>query len=374
MPSEKAIDRLLNAVLEKDVSDIHFKVGSIPMIRKAGEIVQVSEFAIMKEEHIEKIVDELVNEFQAERLARGEEVDLGYSLPGKARFRVNIYHQRGTPAIVMRRIPYEIPEIDELGLPEVAKKIAMEPRGLILVTGVTGSGKSTTIAAMLNYINKNRSAHIVTIEDPIEFLHRDIKSTICQREVGIDTQSWSSGLRSVFRQDPDIILIGEMRDPETISTALTCAETGHLVLSTLHTTDTMETISRIIDIFPSEQQQLVRLQLGQLICGIISQRLLPGKQDENEEGENSRRALAAEVLVRSSTVTECIIHPEKTYLLTETIEKSYSQYGMQTFDMALHQLIVNDKIERETALAAASNPTKLDLKLKGIETASDWRM
>ncbi len=374
MPSEKAIDRLLNAVLEKDVSDIHFKVGSIPMIRKAGEIVQVAEFALMKEEHIEKIVDELVNEFQAERLARGEEVDLGYSLPGKARFRVNIYHQRGTPAIVMRRIPYEIPDIDELGLPEVAKKIAMEPRGLILVTGVTGSGKSTTIAAMLNYINKNRSAHIVTIEDPIEFLHRDIKSTICQREVGIDTQSWSSGLRSVFRQDPDIILIGEMRDPETISTALTCAETGHLVLSTLHTTDTMETISRIIDIFPSAQQQLVRLQLGQLICGIISQRLLPGKQDENEEGENGRRALAAEVLVRSSTVTECIIHPEKTYLLTETIEKSYSQYGMQTFDMALHQLIVNGKIERETALAAASNPTKLDLKLKGIETASDWRM
>lgn len=374
MPNEKAVDRLLNAVLEKDVSDIHFKVGSFPIIRKAGNIIHVADFEPMKTEHVQRIVDELVTEYQAERLARGEEVDLGYSLPGKARFRVNIYHQRGTPAIVMRRIPYEIPDIDELGLPEVVKKIAMEPRGLVLVTGVTGSGKSTTIAAMINYINKNRSAHIITIEDPIEFLHRDINSTICQREVGIDTQSWSSGLRSVFRQDPDIILIGEMRDPETIATALTGAETGHLVLSTLHTMDTMETISRIIDVFPSAQQHLVRLQLGQLICGIVSQRLLPGKQNDDEEGENTARVLAAEVLVRSSTVTECIIHPDKTYLLTETIEKSYSQYGMQTFDMALYQLIVNDKIDKEIALASASNPTKLDLKLKGIETASDWKM
>lgn len=374
MPNEKAVDRLLNAVLEKDVSDIHFKVGSIPIIRKAGKIIHVAEFKPMKKEHIDKIVNELVSEYQAERLARGEEVDMGYSLPGKARFRVNIYHQRGTPAVVMRRIPYEIPDIDELGLPEVVKKIALEPRGLVLVTGVTGSGKSTTIAAMINYINQNRSTHIVTIEDPIEFLHRDINSTICQREVGIDTKSWSSGLRSVFRQDPDIILIGEMRDPETIATALTGAETGHLVLSTLHTTDTMETISRIIDVFPSAQQHLVRLQLGQLICGIISQRLLPAKQSDDEEGENTSRVLAAEILVRSSTVTECIIHPEKTYLLTETIEKSYSQYGMQTFDMALYQLIVNDKIDKETALASASNPTKLDLRLKGIETASDWKM
>ncbi|MCD4848174.1 MAG: PilT/PilU family type 4a pilus ATPase [Candidatus Aegiribacteria sp.] len=375
MPDEKAVDRLLNAVLEKDVSDIHFKVGSIPIIRKAGMIIHVAEFKPMKTEHVQKIVDELVSEYQAERLARGEEVDLGYSLPGKARFRVNIYNQRGTPAVVMRRIPYEIPDIDELGLPEVVKKIAMEPRGLVLVTGVTGSGKSTSIAAMINYINQNRSVHIVTIEDPIEFLHRDINSTICQREVGIDTQSWSSGLRAVFRQDPDVILIGEMRDPETIATALTGAETGHLVLSTLHTTDTMETISRIIDVFPSSQQHLVRLQLGQLISGIISQRLLPGKQnDEDEEGENTSRVLAAEVLVRSSTVTECIIHPDKTYLLTETIEKSFSQYGMQTFDMALYQLIVNDKIDKETALASASNPTKLDLRLKGIETASDWKM
>lgn len=373
MPDEKAVDRLLNAVLEKDVSDIHFKIGSLPIIRKAGEIVHVSEFAPIKTEHMDRIIDELVSEKQAERLGRGEEVDLGYSLPGKARFRVNIYHQRGTRAVVMRRIPYEIPMIDELGLPEVVKKIAMEPRGLVLVTGATGTGKSTTIAAMIDHINKNRTSHIVTIEDPIEFLHRDINCTICQREVGIDTKSWSSGLRSVFRQDPDVILIGEMRDPETIATALTCAETGHLVLSTLHTTDTMETISRIIDIFPSSQQHLVRFQLGQLMCGIISQRLLPGKQNEEEE-LNAKRVLASEVLVQSATVSECIVNPEKTYLLTDIIEKSFTTYGMQTFDMALYQLIVDDKIDKETALASASNPTKLDLRLKGIETASDWRM
>jgi len=367
MAEEKAIDKLLNAVLEEDVSDIHFKVGSKPIIRKSGEIVHVKEFAPMKAAHIKRIISEMLTKRQAEKFAEGNELDLGYALEGTARFRVNIYNQRGTPAMVMRRIPYEVPEIDELGLPEVVKKIAMEPRGLVLVTGATGTGKSTTIAAMINHINQNRSAHVVTIEDPIEFLHTDNKSTICQREVGIDTQDWSTGLRAVFRQDPDVILIGEMRDAESVATAITGAETGHLVLSTLHTTDAMETISRIIDVFPPEQQHLVRLQLGQLISGIISQRLLPGTGGIG-------RVLAAEVLVHSSTVTECIIKPDKTYLLTETMEKSYSQYGMQTFDMALYHLILKEKIDRETALAAASNPSKLDLKLKGIETASDWRM
>ena len=368
MSHEKAIDKLLNAVLDDDVSDMHFKVGSKPIIRKLGEIVHVEEFSTMRTEHIQRLIGEMISESQAEDFARGNELDLGYSLEGKARFRVNIYHQRGTPAMVLRKIPFEIPDIDDLGLPEVVKDIAMEQRGLILVTGATGTGKSTTIAAMINHINHNRSAHIVTIEDPIEFLHSDINCTICQREVGIDTKDWRTGLRSVFRQDPDIILIGEMRDAESISTALIGAETGHLVLSTLHTTDTMETVSRIIDVFPQAQQHLIRLQLGQLIIGIVSQRLLPSLT------EDDRRVLAAEVLVQSSTVTACIINPEKTYLLTETMEKSYSQYGMQTFDMALHNLLLDGKIDRETAIAAASNPTKLDLRLKGIETASDWRM
>jgi len=368
MPEEKAVDVLLNAVLEEDVSDIHFKVGSKPIIRKSGEILHVEDFSTIKTEHMLRIIEEMLNAQQTEKFKRGEELDLGYALQGKARFRVNIYHQRGTPAMVMRKIPYIVPELDDLGLPEVVKHLSMEQRGLILVTGATGTGKSTTIAAMINHINQNRSAHVVTIEDPIEFLHTDNKSTICQREVGIDTQDWSTGLRAVFRQDPDVILIGEMRDAQSVATAITGAETGHLVLSTLHTTNAMETISRIIDVFPPTQQHLVRLQLGQLIAGIISQRLLPGK------GEDHRRVLAAEILVQSSTVTECIIKPDKTYLLTETMQKSFSQYGMQTFDMALYNLILDDKIEKETALAAATNPTQLDLRLKGIETASDWRM
>jgi len=243
----------------------------------------------------------------------------------------------------------------------------MERRGLVLVTGATGSGKSTTLAAMINEINSRRKAHVVTIEDPIEFLHPDNKCSVCQREVGIDTPSWPSALRAVFRQDPDVILIGEMRDAETAMIALTGAETGHLVMSTLHTTDAPETINRIIDMFPGYQQKQIRVQLGGLLKAVISQRLLPGVQGKD-------RVLASEIMVHTATIGNCISDPEKFHLIHETMESGGNQYGMQTFDMCLYNLLKQGKIDEETALAAATNPTGLDLKIKGVESAEDWRI
>jgi len=367
MAEARGIDKLLSMLLSEDVSDIHFKVGSPPLQRRNGAMAPAEGFGPLQMEHVTKLVEEITTPAQKEAYARGQELDIAHSLPGKARFRVNIYRQRGSPAIVMRRIPYEIPPMEALGLPPIVRRIALEPRGLVLVTGATGSGKSTTLAAMIEHINQNRHCHIVSIEDPIEFLHKDGNSSICQREVGIDTESWGSALRAVFRQDPDVILIGEMRDAESAGVALTGAETGHLVLSTLHTSDAPETINRIIDMFPAHQQRQVRTQLGGLIRAVISQRLLPTR-------EGRGLVLAAEVLVHTAFVQSCIIDPLKTHLIRDAIEQSGPQYGMQSFDMALLRLLAEGRITEETALAASSNPTALQLKLKGVETPSDWRM
>ncbi len=367
MGQKKAIDSILEALVDDQVSDIHFKVGSPPVVRRTGAIIHSKEFPSFTTEHLVQITNEVTNEIQRERIALGQEVDLAYSLSGKARFRVNIFNQRGTPAIVMRKIPFEIPRLEDLGHPDVVRRICSEQRGLVLVTGATGSGKSTTLAAMINEINETKTSHVVTIEDPIEFLHPDINCSICQREVGIDTPSWSTALRAVFRQDPDVILIGEMRDAETAMIALSGAETGHLVMSTLHTTDAPETINRIIDMFPAYQQKQVRIQLGGLLKAVISQRLLPAAGGKG-------RVLASEILVHTATVGNCIQDSEKSHLLHDTMEQGGNTYGMQTFDMCLYNLLKDEKIDEETALAAATNPTGLDLKIKGVESADDWRI
>jgi twitching motility protein PilT len=285
-------------------------------------------------------------------------------VPGLGRFRCNIFQQRGTVGMVLRVIPVKILSIRELMLPVVLEKIAEERRGLILCTGTTGSGKSTTLAAMIDYINGHRTEHIMTVEDPIEFLHRDKKSIVNQREIEVDTKSFSQALRSALRQDPDVILVGEMRDYETIETALTAAETGHLVLSTLHTMDATETINRIISVFPPHQQKQIRLQLAAVLKAVVSLRLLP-------RADGLGRVPAAEVLISTAFIRDCIENKEKTKLIKDAIGQGTSQYGMQTFDQSLYVLYKNGLITLDEALRRASNPDEFRLKLQGIQSTSD---
>ncbi len=306
----------------------------------------------------------VMNAKQREKFKERCEIDLAYSVPGLGRFRANVFQQRGTVGIVMRVIPIKIQTVGELNLPPSLEKICMEPRGLILVTGTTGSGKSSTLAAMIDHINAGRSGHIVTIEDPIEFLHRDKKSLVNQREVGVDTPSFSEALRSALRQDPDIILVGEMRDYETISTAILAAETGHLVMSTLHTVDATETVNRIISVFPPYQQKQIRLQLGAVIKGIIAQRLIP-------RADGKGRVPAVEVCIATATVRECIIDPDKTRKLNEVIAAGVSQYSMQTFDQSLMSLYMRALITYETALQWCTNPDDFALRVRGVESSTD---
>jgi twitching motility protein PilT len=292
------------------------------------------------------------------------EIDMAYSVPGLGRFRCNVFQQRGTVGLVLRVIPIKILGIRDLNLPTVLEPIAQERRGLILVTGTTGSGKSTSLASMIDYVNSTRTEHIMTIEDPIEFLHRDKKSLVNQREVEVDTKSFAYALRSALRQDPDVVLVGEMRDYETIETALNAAETGHLVLSTLHTVDATETINRIISVFPPHQQKQVRLQLGAVLKAIISMRLVPRK-------DGNGRVPAVEVLRATAYIRDCVENKEKTKLIATAIAAGTSQYGMQTFDQSLYSLYRTDLISFEEALRQASNPDEFKLKVAGIQSASD---
>lgn len=305
-----------------------------------------------------------MNDLQKERFEKAGEVDLAYGVPGLGRFRVNAFTQRGSVSLVFRAIPFDIKGLEDLLLPPVIKKMAMANRGLILVTGATGSGKSTTLAAIIDYINANRKSHIVTIEDPIEFLHRDKKSIINQREVGSDTEGFQPAMKSALRQDPDVILVGEMRDHETIETALTAAETGHLVLSTLHTIDATETVNRIISVFPPYQQRQMRIQLAAVLRGVISMRLVPRLDGKG-------RVPAVEVMIASARVRQMIDDKELTKQLPEAIQQGYESYGMQTFDQSLMGLLKQKFISFDEALRQCSNPDDFKLKVSGVSSTSD---
>jgi twitching motility protein PilT len=347
-----------------DASDLHIKVGSPPILRIYGELTPLTAESKVSHEDATKIALSVMTPAQTEIFKKKSDLDLAYSVPGLGRFRCNIFMQRGTVGLVFRVIPTRIPTIDELNLPEVIKKISMEQRGLVLVTGTTGSGKSTTLASMIDLINSSRTEHVMTIEDPIEYLHRDKKSIINQREIGSDTESFSKALRQALRQDPDIILVGEMRDFETIQTSLVAAETGHLVLSTLHTIDATETINRIIAVFPPYQHKQVRMQLAAVLRGIISMRLMP-------KADGKGRVPAVEVLVATATIKDCVLDPDKTKTITDIIEQGAIHYGMQTFDQSLFSLYRGGLITYEEALRRATNPDDFVLKVKGIQSTSE---
>ncbi len=355
---------LLKVAVERKASDLHVKVGSPPILRIDDKLVPLVEMPRLGQDAVVTMAASVMNAKQREKFKERCEIDLAYSVPGLGRFRANVFQQRGTVGLVLRVIPIKIQSINELNLPPVLEKIAMEPRGLVLVTGTTGSGKSSTLAAMIDHINSNRSGHVLTIEDPIEFLHRDKKCLVNQREVGVDTSSFSEALRSALRQDPDIILVGEMRDYETISTAILAAETGHLVMSTLHTLDATETVNRVISVFPPYQQKQIRLQLGAVLKGIIAQRLIP-------RADGKGRVPAVEVCIATGTVRECIVDPDKTRKLNDVIAASVSQYGMQTFDQSLMLLYTRGLITHEEALHWCSNPDDFALRVRGVTSTAD---
>jgi twitching motility protein PilT len=350
------IDTALRVLVEREGSDLHLKVGSPPIARLHGELAHLEGFGELSSEDTEKAFHDIGAVRSLTEFEEDGEADFSYAIPDCARFRVNTFKQRGTISMVCRAIPIEIRSIEDLGLPDVVRSLAEEQRGIILVTGTTGSGKSTTLAAMIDHINRTQTHHIVTLEDPIEYLHADKRSIVNQREVGSDTVSFSRAMRRVLRQDPDVILIGEMRDEETVRTALSAAETGHLVLSTVHTLDATETINRIIDFFPPHQQQQARVMLSSTLRGAIAQRLVP---DISGDG----RVPASEILVVTGRVQDLILNPEETGKITEVIGEG-EYYGMRTFDQSLLGYVMEGKVSEQVALDFASNPHDFKLMIE----------
>jgi twitching motility protein PilT len=353
---QEAVQRIIHAAVQRGASDLHIKAGDVFRARLNGSLVPFTKQRLTPEQTRAIAMQLMPNDRDRARVDDLQDYDCSWGIPGVGRFRVNILRQRGSFMVVMRVIPFEIPTFEQLGLPPVLSSIATEERGLILVTGVTGSGKSSTQAAMIGHMNQNMRRHIVTLENPIEFLHRDINCSITQREVGMDTDSFRVGLRAALRQDPDVILIGEMRDTESIDIALKSAETGHLVISTVHTKDAASTISRLVATFPPDEQHTVRLRLAESLQAVVSQRLLPSKDGKG-------RVLAAEVMVVTGTIRDCIADPERLPEMREHIADGRTTYGMQTFDQCLMELVQTDRVDFAVAKAAATNPGDFELKM-----------
>jgi twitching motility protein PilT len=354
---------VLQRMVQQNASDLHLKVGRPPVLRVNGDLVSL-DLSPLRPEELKALAEQIMTPKQVKEFAEQKEADFAIGVPGIGRFRVNVFQQRGTIAFAMRAVPYQVRTIGELNLPPVVEEIAMRPRGLVLVTGITGSGKSTALAAMLQHINDQRRANVITIEDPIEFLHRDINSSINQREVGVDTGSFAQALRRVLRQDPDVILIGEIRDIETLEVALKASDTGHLVFSTLHTTDATQTISRILSFYEPHQQNEVRFMLASALAAVISLRLVP-------RHDRPGRVPACEILINTAAVRDQIRDMTKSLDIPDLIKEGTVQYGMQSFDQSLMQWYSKGSISYESALFFATNPSEFALRVQGVEGSSD---
>ncbi|MEJ2217519.1 MAG: type IV pilus twitching motility protein PilT [Gemmatimonadota bacterium] len=349
---------IFKAAIQQGASDLHIKAGDYLRARIRGELAPISKQKLAAEQ-TRQLAQQLLPEWERANIDKIRDYDCSWGAPGVGRFRVNIFRQRGTLGIIMRVIPFDIPTLDDLGLPAVLADLAMRNRGMILVTGITGSGKSTTLAAMLHHINQYKKDHILTLEDPIEFLHRDNLCSITQREVGTDTESFAKGLRAALREDPDTILVGEMRDTETIDIALKAAETGHLLFSTLHTQNAVKTISRVISFFPPEEQEMVRVRLSENLVAVVSQRLIPRKDEIG-------RVAACEIMVATSTIRDLIRDPERLEEIADLIAEGREQYRSQTFDQHLMDLVHENVVEFDVAKSAANNPSDFELKMRTL--------
>src|SRR6059036_1840000 len=357
------MEKIIKAAVDRGASDLHIKAGDVFRARIDGKLVPLTKQRLTPDQ-TRAIAQRLIsNEDDRGRIDKLRDYDCSWGMPGIGRFRVNILRQRSSFMIVMRVIPFDVPTFESLRLPPVLAQVASAERGMILVTGVTGSGKSSTMAAIINHINQNQQRHILTLENPIEFLHRDINCSVTQREIGTDTDDFRMGLRAALRQDPDVILIGEMRDAETIDTAMKAAETGHLLISTLHTPDAVTTVSRIVSMFPPEEQEVARLRMAEALQSVVSQRLLP-------RADGHGRVAAVEILICTGEVRELIRDAKRIAALRDYIRDARDQYGMQTFDQHLMELVADDVVTYETALAAATNPAEFEKQLRSVRRRS----